>query len=144
MRGQGDHYVRLILGNLIVPKVHPRIVAFVCDKAPDVFLERLHSLSWLRKEVGLVAGMVDRLSPSTQERNGSLLTLLAENGCMEQLERLATWDDTLTAENVDAAMEAASKAGHAEASAWLLAHHPRHLGTASAADASDDLFDLLL
>lgn len=144
MRGQGDHYVRLILGNLIVPKVHPRIVAFVCDKAPDVFLERLHSLSWLRKEVGLVAGMVDRLSPSTQERNGSLLTLMAENGCMEQLEQLATWDDTLTVENVDAAMEAASKAGHAEASAWLLAHHPRHLGTAPAANASDDLLDLLL
>ena len=136
MRGQGDHYVRRILGSLIVPKVHPRIVEFVCDKASDVFLERLGELAWLRRDVDLVASMVGHLRPSTPELNGTLLHVLAADGRMAELSQLADWQDTLTTENVDAAMEAASQAGHAEAAAWLLAHRRR--------PEADDLSDLLL
>lgn len=139
MRGQGDHYVHLILGNLIVPHVHPRIVEFVCDQAPDVFLERLCALSWLQRDVDLVAQMVPHLAPSTPECNGRLLQVLAADGRMAQLELLAGWPDTLTTGNVDAAMQAASAAGHAEAAAWLLAHR-----ATDAAAGLDDLSDLLL
>ena len=145
MRGQGDHVVRRILGNLIVPKVHPRIVEFVCKQAPDVFLERLASTAWLQRDTNLVASMVPHLSPSAEEHNGKLLQILAADGRMTELEQLAGWRDTLTAGNVDAAMQEASKAGHAEAAAWLLAHHPHHAGQGSDDGAGfDDLQDLLL
>ena len=144
MRGQGDQYVRLILGNLIVPKVHPRIVGFICDEAPDVFLERLHELAWLRRDVDLVASMVSRLAPSTEERNGTLLTVLATHGRMAELALLASWENTLTAPNVDRAMQEASAAGQGEAAAWLLAHHPSRGSAGPAEDAGDDLLDLLL
>ncbi len=150
MHGQGDQYMRHILGSLIVPKVHPRIVEFVCDEAPDVFLERLETLKWLQRDVELVAQMVPHLRPDTEQRNGRLLLVLAEAGRMAELELLADWPDTLTTANVDAAMLAASAAGNAQASAWLLAHRPRS-GMSEATDviqegASDlgDLSDLLL
>ena len=150
MHGQGDQYIRLILGNLIVPKVHPRIVEFVCDEAPDVFLERLDTLRWLQGDVDLVAQMVPRLRPGGERLNGTLLLVLARAGRMAELSRLASWSDTLTAANVDVAMLAASEAGHAQAAAWLLAHRPRGGEPAAADDDQgglaglDDLSDLLL
>ena len=144
MRGQGDHMVSQILGSLIVPKASPRIVTFVCDHAPDVFLERLSSLSWLRRDVDLVAAMVPHLSPSTEERNGQLLTVLAADGRMTELEQLANWDRTFTEPNVDEAIQAASAAGHAESAAWLLARHPRRTADRTSVSAADDLDDLLL
>ncbi len=129
--GQGDRTIRLILGNLIVPKVHPRIVEFVCDEAPDVFLERLAALSWLQRDVDLVARMVAHLAPSTEERNGQLVLTLARAGRVAELEHLVGWDQTLTKTNVTRALEAASAAGHAEAAAWLLAHLPADEGPVS-------------
>ena len=147
MRGQGDQYVRQILGSLIVPKVSPRIVAFVCDEAPDVFLERLHDLNWLQRDVNLVASMVPHLRPSTEEHNGTLLSVLASHGRMAELELLASWDATLTIHNVDAAMQEASTAGQGEAAAWLLAHRPKRTNNSSgteSTDATDSLLDLLL
>ena len=143
LRSQEDDSLARILGSLIVPKVHPRIVTFVCDEAPDVFLERLSSLAWLRREDSLVARMVPHLSPSTPERNGVLLRLLAEHNRMAELEQLAAWQDTFTRENVEAAMDAAASAGHAEAAAWLLARLPRGM-QAPGDDSGGDLFDLLL
>lgn len=144
MRGQGDRMVSQILGSLIVPKVHPRIVTFVCDHAPDVFLERLDTLSWLQRDVDLVAAMVPHLSPSSEERNGRLLVVLAADGRMAELEQLAGWDRTFTERNVDAALQAASSAGHAESAAWLLAHHPRRSTGSATAPALSDLDELLL
>ena len=144
MRGQSEQSLHRILGSLIVPKVHPRIVEFVCEVAPDVFLERLHELSWLKKEDGLVASMVGHLSPSIEEHNGTLLLLMAKNGRMPQLETMSSWENTLTSRNVDMAMEAASKAGHAEAATWLLARHPRRRNNDLQSTASDDLSELLL
>ena len=144
MRGQGDHMVSRILGSLIVPKVHPRIVTFVCEHAPEVFLERLGELSWLRRDVDLVAAMVGHLSPGTEEQNGTLLLVLAADGRMAELERLASWERTLTEANVDAALQAASAAGHAESAAWLLAHRPRSMAGSMGAGGLADLDDLLL
>lgn len=140
MRGQGDATVRQILGSLIVPKVHPRIVRFVCDEAPDVFLERLSTLHWLQRDIDLVASLVSHLAPSTEEHNAVLLRVLAAQGRMAELRQLEGWRDTFTRANVDAAIEAASQAGQGEAAAWLLAHAPSHAGTTPA----DDLLDLLL
>ena len=140
MRGQGDATVRLILGNLIVPKVHPRIVTFVCDEAPDVFLERLCALRWLQQDVELVASMTSHLSPSTEERNGKLLLVLAEHGRMAELRLLEGWSDTFTRTNVDAAVEAAARAGQGEAAAWLLAHKP----ATTSGSPTEGLLDLML
>ena len=144
MRGQGDQTVRKILGSLIVPKASPRIIAFVCDEAPDVFLERLCALKWLQHDDALVARMVSHLSPSTEEHNGRLLLVLAEGNHMAELSMLQDWENTFTTRNVDAAMDAASRAGHAEAAAWLLARRPQ-IGTTGTGQASTgDLADLLL
>ena len=76
--------------------------------------------------------------------NGKLLELLAADGRMAQLEELGSWENTLTAGNVDAAMQAASAAGHAEAAAWLLAHHPSRGHAANSSAGLGDLEDLLL
>ncbi len=139
MRSQGTEYVHRILASLIVPKVHPRIVSFVCDEAPDVFLERLHTLTWLKRDVDLVSQMVPHLTPGNEEHNGCLLRLLAEHGRMAELARLEAWDRTFTLANVDVAIEAASTAGHAETAAWLLAHRPHHTTGTSDAFGLDDL-----
>lgn len=144
LRSQGDDTIKHILASLIVPKVHPRIVEFVCDHAPDVFLERLCTLSWLRRDVDLVAAMVPHLSPSTEDRNGELLLVLARDARMAELERLASWPDTLTKPNVEHAMQAASEAGHAEAAAWLLARLPRDKAYGGSAAATHDILDDLL
>ncbi len=144
LRSQGDESIQRILGSLIVPKVHPRIVEFVCDHAPDVFLERLCALSWLQREVDLIASMVPHLSPGTEERNGTLLLILAREGRMEELGQLASWRNTLTPANVERAMQAASEAGRAEAAAWLLARLPRHGTQEARNDASPDILDDLL
>lgn len=145
MHGQGDETLRLILGNLIVPKVHPRIVTFVCAEAPDVFLERLHALHWLRRDAELVRTAVSHLRPSTPERNGTLLEVLAGAGCVSELRLIAGWQDTFTSENVAAAVQAAATAGHGEAAAWLLGRHPRHRERPTGATGStDDLAALLL
>lgn len=138
-RGMGDKNVELLLGNLIVPKVDPDIVAFVCEEEPGVFLERLAALSWLRDDAELVRAMVGRLAPASQELNGVLLRVLARNGYVRELRMLEGWSDTLTPANLAAAIDEAASAGHAEASAWLLAHGELPSG-ASAQASLDDLF----
>ena len=119
-------------------------MTFVCEHAPEVFLERLGELSWLRRDVDLVAAMVGHLSPGTEEQNGTLLLVLAADGRMAELERLASWERTLTEANVDAALQAASAAGHAESAAWLRAHRPRSMAGNTGAGGLADLDDLLL
>lgn len=139
-RGMGDGSIELILGNLIVPKASPRVIAFVCEQAPRVFLGRLAALSWLQDDPQLVRDMVPHLSPADEELNGTLLTLLAKNGFVDELAQLESWERTLTPANLERALDAASAAGHAEAAAWCLAH----LHDAQAEDPGlgslDDLF----
>lgn len=120
-RGLGDGNIRLIMGNLIVPKADPDIVAFVCLEMPDVFLGRLRALSWLQEDTELICRMVPALSPATEQDNAALLLALARSGLMGELKTIANWPDTFTAANLPAAVEAASMAGHAEVAAWLLA-----------------------
>lgn len=146
LRSQDATFCERILASLIVPKAHPRIVAFICDHAPQVFLERLSALSWLQKDVGLVSSMVPHLSPGEAAHNGMLLRIMAAHNRMAELELMSRWPDTFGADQVSAAMEAASREGHAEAATWLLARMPRQV-TASSAEAgtgADLLDDLLL
>lgn len=138
-RGMGGPEVPLVLGDLIVPKVSPRIVRFVCESAPCVFLDRLMGLSWLRGSTDLVRSMVPYLSAGSEEQNGTLLRVLAEAGCMEELRILADWPRTLTEANLGAALAAASETGHAQVAAWLLGQ-ARDLRGAG----DDGLGDLLL
>ncbi len=120
-RDLGDGNVRLIMGNLIVPKADPDIMAFVCLEMPDVFLGRLRALSWLQEDTELIRRMVPALSPATEQDNAALLLVLARSGLMEELKAIASWPDTFTTANLPAAVEAASVAGHAEVATWLLA-----------------------
>jgi hypothetical protein len=120
-RGLGSDYLFMMLGNLIKPRVQEQFIAFICDLAPQVFLGRLQSLRWLEDEPDLVRHMVPHLCAGTEEQNGALLCLLARNGSYEELRMLADWPRTMTRQNLDAAVEAASAAGHAETATLLLA-----------------------
>lgn len=120
-RGMGDSSMELILGNLVVPKADRRVVAFVCEQAPAVFLGRMATLSWLQDDADLIHDMVPHLSPVGEGANGLLLKLLAKHGFMDSLKAISVWPQTLTGDNLPPAIEAASEAGHAEAAAWLLA-----------------------
>lgn len=138
-RGLGDARIEQILASLVVPKASPRILQFICEEAPDVFLERLSVLPWLYESPTLVRQMVPFLSPSDDEAlNGTLLRLLARGGFMEDIGTLSAWDHTFTRQNLLAALDEASAAGHAEVAAWALSQ----LQSADAADSDDSSFGL--
>ena len=105
---------------MVVPNQDERLIVWICEKAPEVFYDRLCSQSWLKKNVGLVRRMVAHLTPGTEYQNGVLLSVLAGGACFDQLEDLLGWQNTYTPANLDRAIDAASEAGHAEIAAWLL------------------------
>lgn len=120
-RGMGDANVELVLGNLVVPRADRSVIGFVCKNAPDVFLGRMMALDWLRADVDLLRAMVPLLSPGTPTQNAELLRIMAAAGHMPELQTVAAWPHALDPASADAAIQAASAAGHAEAAAWLLA-----------------------
>lgn len=119
--GMGDANVELVLGNLVVPRADRSVVGFVCKNAPDVFLGRMMALDWLRADVDLLRAMVPLLSPGAPAQNAELLRIMASAGHMQELQTVATWPHALDPASADAAIQAASAAGHAEAATWLLA-----------------------
>ena len=135
-RGFGDGNIRLIMGNLIVPKADPDIVAFVCLEMPDVFLGRLRALSWLQEDTELICHMVPALSPATEQDNAALLLALARSGRMGELKAIASWPNTFTTASLPTAVETASVAGHAEVAAWLLARLEAVRGVGDAVPAA--------
>lgn len=131
-RGMGDANVELVLGNLVVPRADRSVIGFVCKNAPDVFLGRMMALDWLRADVDLLRAMVPLLSPGTPAQNAELLRIMAAAGHMPELQTVAAWPHALDPASADAAIQAASAAGHAEAAAWLLARKqgvPAHAAT---------------
>ena len=131
-RGMGDANVELVLGNLVVPRADRAVVGFVCKNAPDVFLGRMMALDWLRADVDLLRAMVPQLGPGTPAQNAELLRIMAAAGHMQELQTVAAWPHTLDPASADAAIKAASAAGHAEAATWLLARKqgvPAHATT---------------
>ena len=131
-RGMGDANVELVLGNLVVPRADRAVVGFVCKNAPDVFLGRMMALDWLRADVDLLRAMVPQLGPGTPAQNAELLRIMAAAGHMQELQTLAAWPHALDPASADAAIKAASAAGHAEAATWLLARKqgvPAHATT---------------
>lgn len=131
-RGMGDANVELVLGNLVVPRADRSVVGFVCKNAPDVFLGRMMALDWLRADVDLLRAMVPLLSPGTPAQNAELLRIMAGAGHMQEVQTVAAWPHALDPASADAAIQAASAAGHAEAATWLLARKqgvPAHAAT---------------
>lgn len=131
-RGMGDANVELVLGNLVVPRADRAVVGFVCKNAPDVFLGRMMALDWLRADVDLLRAMVPLLGPGTPAQNAELLRIMAAAGHMQELQTVAAWPHALDPASADAAIKAASAAGHAEAATWLLARKqgvPAHAAT---------------
>ena len=131
-RGMGDANVELVLGNLVVPRADRSVIGFVCKNAPDVFLGRMMALDWLRADVDLLRAMVPLLSPGTPAQNAELLRIMAAAGHMQELQTVAAWPHALDPASADAAIQAASAAGHAEAATWLLARKqgvPAHATT---------------
>lgn len=131
-RGMGDANVELVLGNLVVPRADRAVVGFVCKNAPDVFLGRMMALDWLRADVDLLRAMVPLLGPGTPAQNAELLRIMAAAGHMQELQTVAAWPHALDPASADAAIQAASAAGHAEAATWLLARKqgvPAHAAT---------------
>lgn len=143
-RGFGSDYIDLILGNLVTPRAERGLLAFICEEEPRVFLGRLRSLTWLRERPELVREMVPHLSAGSEEENGTLLEVLACNGYLDELRQVASWPDTLTRRNLDAAIEAASRAGQAECASWLLARRRELGGDGAGGDGLGPLAGLAL
>lgn len=124
-RGMGSRYASLVLGSFVRPKAHREVLVFVCENAPEVFLERLASTTWLQESPELVKEMVPHLRCGDAARVAPLVAFLARNGFMTELEEVASWPGALSLASVDAAMAAAAEAGRAEPAAWLLSQHKR-------------------
>lgn len=139
--GYGDERIERIMGDLVVPRADPGVIAFVCENAPEVFLDRLATEPWLREEPELVRSMVGLLAPGGPEGNAALVELLAANGYVDELRRVGEWPGMLELGSLDRAMDAASVAGHAEAAAWLLS---RRRGLSDQAAPATSTLDLLL
>ena len=125
-----------IMSSMIVPRADERVMQFVCEHAPQIFLQQLHELAWLRDDVALIQRMLKFLSPSSNvDENNALLQLLACHGCVAAMHQLEPWMNTTMADAssptphttpafdeqafVDA-IQQASEAGYAEAATWLL------------------------
>ena len=120
-RGMGGDRFERVMSNLVVPRASRRMVEFVCREEPEVFFRCLDERPWLQDDPALVSSLVPTLSPSADERlNGRLLGILAGEGDMEGLRAVSAWPRTMGRGNVTRALGIASKAGHAEAAAWLL------------------------
>lgn len=139
--GLGDERLDRIMGDLVVPRADPGIIAFVCENAPGVFLDRLAGTTWLSEEPELVRAMVGHLSPGSPEGNAALVMLLARNGYMAELRQVGQWPGMLDLDIVDRAMDVASRAGHAEVAAWLLS---KRSGLAADDAPAASTLDLLL
>ena len=144
--GQGGKGVDLVLGGFLQPCVHRRIISFICATAPEVFVSRISSLTWLRNDPQLIRVMTHYLAPLDADAARPLLQLLARNGYMTELEIVSEWPGILTSENIDEAMAEASGAGRAEAAAWLLARGQELVGDhdVDGNGVPDDIDDLLL
>ncbi len=119
--GRKEGRVGFVLGEFIQPDAHRRIIAFVCENVPEVFVSRIESHGWLRNDPALIRDMTHHLAPLHAEDVRPLLPLLASNGYMTELEIVGSWPGALSHDNLDEAMAAASGSGKAEAAAWLLA-----------------------
>lgn len=133
-KGFGSEYIDLILGNFIRPDEDPRIMMFVCKNSPSTFLEAVESFPWLQARPHLVERMVPYLSAGTEEENACIVELLAKEGKLNALRRMGElpgWKGAFTPAVLKRGIDAASAAGHAEISTWLLSLHEQ-------ADEGDD------
>ena len=140
-KGFGSEYIDLILSNFIRSDEDPRIMMFVCKQSPSTFLEALESYPWLRARPRLVERMVPYLSAGTEEENACIVELFAKEGKLNALKRmgeLPAWRDAFTPAVLKRGIDAASAAGHAEISTWLLSLHEQ-----ADEDGRDSLSDLL-
>lgn len=109
-----------VAARFITPDTDENTMAFICECAPQVFYQKLAGADWLQKNTDLVRAMVNHLTPGTQYQNGVLLRVLARGACLDELKEMRPWKNTFTSANINAAIDAASEAGHAEVAAWLL------------------------
>ena len=66
--GQGGDGADLVLGGFVQPQVHQRIIAFICANAPEVFVSRISSLTWLRNDPQLIRVMLPVSTRAPSER----------------------------------------------------------------------------
>lgn len=160
----GDARIFTLMEKMIVPRGDRRIALWVCERSPRVFLHALARLDWLRADTPLVRdaaravvhafstdtgthGAPSDTSIGTSSGTSSssvpasdiacLLTTLAAAGELSPLKAVADFPQVDSAA-LNAALEAASTAGHADVSAWLLER------ISSSSRPGDDLQDLLL
>lgn len=120
-RHMGSSVIEQVMGSLVVPRADLRVVRFVCQHMPSVFLGRLAALTWLQADIELVTEMVLYVRPSTCiAHNEVLLCVLAKHGKIAQLKQVGTWPHAFDEKSFDDAILAASQAGYAEAATWLL------------------------
>ena len=136
-RGGLDEGARRILAGLVVPRGSERVLAYLCRRAPEVFVERLGELPWLARDDRLVARMAPELGPGWAARSDALLCALATGGHLAEL-RAQLAGQRPRPEALARACELASAQGHAETAAWLLAQVSAAQEPA-AASAWDDL-----
>ncbi|SEB56218.1 hypothetical protein [Atopobium minutum] len=137
----GSPVIKQVMGALVVPRADSRVVRFVCQQMPSVFLGRLTALTWLQADIDLVVEMVGYLRPSKRiDANTTLLCVLAKNGKIAQLEQVGNWPDAFDEKSFDKAIDAASQAGYAEAATWLLSRKHQLFSPV----VSDDFLDEFL
>ncbi|MEE1274155.1 MAG: hypothetical protein UHI81_06590 [Olegusella sp.] len=155
----GDARIFTLMEKMIVPRGDRRIALWVCERSPRVFLQALTRLDWLREDTPLVRDAAQAIvrafsmgagadgapdgtpggTPSSAPASdiACLLTTLAAAGELPLVKAVADFPQ-VDSTALDAALEAASAAGHADVSAWLLER------ISSSSRPGDDLQDLLL
>lgn len=149
-QGRGGDYVELVVANMLREGIDLAVTRFLCERDSSLFYEALDSFPWLKKDGTLLRSLVRCLRPGTHEQNARLACVLAKAGYLDELKLVVSWPDSLTSADYDAAIQAASSAGRAEVSAWLLSERTRAFGGNNAAlenaqsESNDDLSALFL
>ncbi len=143
--GFGDDLLYDFIGALIVPRCPAEIYEFIAREAPHVLLAQLHELEWFQREVATIATLVEDLKPSeTLEHNGTLLYVLAQANCLNEIKALDAWGEHLSDEAYEQAISVASDLEYVEMSTYLLSQKMKNRKEAQAESATDSLLDMLL
>lgn len=124
-RGSGGQFIELVVANLLRDTADISLIRFLCEQDASIFYDALESFPWVSAHIELVRSLVPYLKAGTQDQNAQLATVLARAGCLDELKQVLSWPHALDVRGIDAAIQAASTAGHAETSAWLLGERSR-------------------
>ena len=120
-RGMQGHYADIHeLSDVLFPRCSPNVVKTVAKLDPNA-VGIAWDKSFLNGDIETLKTMVPYLSLQYVGSATSLINALAKNGCVDELKIISEWDGAFNEKNIETSLAYASKNGHTETTAFLVA-----------------------